>query len=845
MDFIFEPNTLGKIDDLPQPAPGEPGGLAGPLDEYGLLPTAQLPQIAITDTFVVANQAERLALAAQVGDVAIQTDDNTTYILQVLPASTNSNWVDLPQQPYTTSTHGGSGNAGKLLALDADGEADGRNLQADGQKLDTIAPNAIASVTTSGAGLSGAGTVGSPLVNAGVTTFNTRTGAVTLTKADVTATGLNYADVGADASGAAAAALSTANSNLNAHINDTTDAHLATAIGYTPSVSGDWSPAPTTDAGGLNQLASRVKTLETTPTGVSSFNARTGAVAPADGDYSQNLITGLKTSSSPSFVAVTSSVSTGTAPFTVSSTTKVANLNADQVDGFGASQTPTASTIPAANSGNSQIAQGWVAVGTATSGYVPISNGDGTTSWGAQSVSTSEGNPGGTGVLVYTTSPPTVTLALNETQNLVIGEITTPSVQVTGLYVGSAATNVTYSGVNMTTEAQYVQEDATDGTDFYLGICELHCDPPRMVILLHGDGSNGSTTVTDNGATSFNHIWSAQNGAQISTAQSKFGGSSWLFNGTNSYLNLSANTDMLFTGDFTLGTWVYPTTITGDYRIILCNSTTGNFQFIINPLGGVEFYQGGSLLCATPNGALTTGSWQYVALIRSGSTVTIRVDGSVAATGTLSGTVGSTLLVWYWGFRANSNQHPFAGYMDEITVQNGVANTTVPGTQYSVTYPATGYWVTTGTSLALPTAKIANFDSATFTQQTPTSTQVRWLVSWDGGMVWKNHSGSTVALSDIHTSGSTATQMSTYFTALTPPTGSVSLSWAFGLKTTDTSVTPSVDSVSVQYDETAPWIQGINGTDYSVKVWTGEAGVVEFKSLRGSSTTWSIRAEIV
>jgi hypothetical protein len=183
--------------------------------------------------------------------------------------------------------------------------------------------------------------------------------------------------------------------------------------------------------------------------------------------------------------------------------------------------------------------------------------------------------------------------------------------------------------------------------------------------------------------------------------------------------------------------------------------------------------------------------------------------------------------------------------MDEIFVQNGVANTAVPAVAHSISYPLTGYWVKTGSTLALPTAKIASFDSATFTQTTPTNTQVRWLVSWDGGTTWKDHTGSTVAIASIHTSGSTAAQMSTYFTGLTPPSGAVSLSWAFGLKTTDATVTPSVDSVSVQYDEATPWVAGVNGTDYSVKVWTGSAGFVEFKSLRGSSTTWSIRAEIV
>lgn len=51
--------------------------------------------ISTSHTFVVASQAAMLALAAGVGDVAIRTDDTTTYILQSLPASTLGNWVPL------------------------------------------------------------------------------------------------------------------------------------------------------------------------------------------------------------------------------------------------------------------------------------------------------------------------------------------------------------------------------------------------------------------------------------------------------------------------------------------------------------------------------------------------------------------------------------------------------------------------------------------------------------------------------------------------------------------------------------------------------------------------------
>jgi hypothetical protein len=49
-------------------------------------------------------------------------------------------------------------------------------------------------------------------------------------------------------------------------------------------------------------------------------------------------------------------------------------------------------------------------------------------------------------------------------------------------------------------------------------------------LLLHGDGTNGSTTITDNSPTP--KTVTAVGNAQISTAQSKFGGASILFDGT-------------------------------------------------------------------------------------------------------------------------------------------------------------------------------------------------------------------------------------------------------------------------------------------------------------------------
>lgn len=61
----------------------------------GKLDTSILPAIAITDTFVVNTQATMLALTAQVGDVAVRSDLNKSFILKTEPATAVANWQEL------------------------------------------------------------------------------------------------------------------------------------------------------------------------------------------------------------------------------------------------------------------------------------------------------------------------------------------------------------------------------------------------------------------------------------------------------------------------------------------------------------------------------------------------------------------------------------------------------------------------------------------------------------------------------------------------------------------------------------------------------------------------------
>ena len=75
---------------------GTTAGKIPVIDSDGKLKSSIIPQIAITDTFVVASQAAMLALStAQVGDVAVRTDVNKSFILKADGYSTLANWQEL------------------------------------------------------------------------------------------------------------------------------------------------------------------------------------------------------------------------------------------------------------------------------------------------------------------------------------------------------------------------------------------------------------------------------------------------------------------------------------------------------------------------------------------------------------------------------------------------------------------------------------------------------------------------------------------------------------------------------------------------------------------------------
>lgn len=96
-----------------------------PLGSDSLVPSAYLPDITITDTFVVGSQAAMLALTCQKGDVAVRTDLNKTFILKGTDPTVLANWQELLTPTDTVLSVNGQTGA---VTLTTSNIAEGSNL---------------------------------------------------------------------------------------------------------------------------------------------------------------------------------------------------------------------------------------------------------------------------------------------------------------------------------------------------------------------------------------------------------------------------------------------------------------------------------------------------------------------------------------------------------------------------------------------------------------------------------------------------------------------------------------------------------------------------------------------
>ncbi|MBU2699283.1 hypothetical protein Ga0466249_000362 [Sporomusaceae bacterium BoRhaA] len=221
----------------------------------------------------------------------------------------------------------------------------------------------------------------------------------------------------------------------------------------------------------------------------------------------------------------------------------------------------------------------------------------------------------------------------------------------------------------------------------------MAADDKYTVSLLHFDGG-----ITDESG----KVWTARGGAAVSTAQSKFGGSSLYLNGTNQYLTTPSSTDFDFgTGDFTVDWWEYRTLSTDQTFII--TGTTQTFAFGLCTFNIVRCLLSSNnsawdIADYKSMGTVILNNWTHYAAVRKGNTFYTFQNGSLISTWTSTLSIANVTGATFIG--SGGASYYYQGYIDELRISKGIARWTSDFTPPTAPYSP-------GTMVNVPTNLVA------------------------------------------------------------------------------------------------------------------------------------------
>ncbi len=204
---------------------------------------------------------------------------------------------------------------------------------------------------------------------------------------------------------------------------------------------------------------------------------------------------------------------------------------------------------------------------------------------------------------------------------------------------------------------------------------------PQTELLLPFDGANGATTTSD--LSNSNHTVTFVGNAEISTVQSKFGGSSLSLDGS-SYLSIPTSSSWTVgSSDYSADMWIKTTDGVADLVSAFKQAAPNNgwlfgigFHTVTD--GKLAFYNASSSYELFGGTAFVNdGDWHHVAFTKSGATLRLFVDGVLDATGTITITStnsGEAILIG-----RDNNASPsryYSGYLDELRISQGIARWT-------------------------------------------------------------------------------------------------------------------------------------------------------------------------
>ena len=165
---------------------------------------------------------------------------------------------------------------------------------------------------------------------------------------------------------------------------------------------------------------------------------------------------------------------------------------------------------------------------------------------------------------------------------------------------------------------------------------------------------------------------------RISGQQTKFGTGSIYFDGTGDYIKIVDQGLFDLSGDFTIECFFYQLS-TGSYRTIFSSTTTYTTSNQIRVSTGNSNdtlkVASGSTDLFDASSSFSNNQWYHMALVRSGTTLTLYLDGTSVGSATNSTSfVSDTFQIG--DTQLSSTHYYFDGYIDEFRVTKGVARYT-------------------------------------------------------------------------------------------------------------------------------------------------------------------------
>jgi hypothetical protein len=223
----------------------------------------------------------------------------------------------------------------------------------------------------------------------------------------------------------------------------------------------------------------------------------------------------------------------------------------------------------------------------------------------------------------------------------------------------------------------------------------------QVSLLLHGDGTNGSTTITDSSPTP--KTVTAFGNAQISTAQSKFGGASIAFDGSGDYAFVTSSSafDLGISNEpFTVEFWFYRNS-TGNHAFLgkgggsaNWNTSTGYqyFAFIEN---GVLYWMWNQNIALSAPVSISTSTlpainqWHHYAASYDGTNTKLFINGTQIGSDNSNIYIAPSAanIVIVGASPVNASLISLNGYIDDLRITKGIARYTANFTPPTAPFP--------------------------------------------------------------------------------------------------------------------------------------------------------------